>query len=315
MTEPEISGKELFVTGGAGFVGSHLTQTLAPANDVTVLDDCSTGQRDRVPDGASFVHGDVRDQRKLKQGIRQADVVFHQAGLVGVEASLDDPPRSNHVNTGATVQLLDYARRYDTRVVLASSAAVYGDPETTPITEDQRLEPTSPYGVDKLAADHYAQVFAEQYDLPVVALRYFNVYGPRDGPNPYSAVVDTFVRQARADDPITVHGDGSQTRDFVHVDDVVRANVLAATTDAVGAYNVGTGESVSIRELAELIRETANADSVIEHTRARQGDIDHSEADLTRARRELGYEPTTTLRSGIDGLLDADAATRVSRSS
>jgi len=312
MTEPEISGRQVFVTGGAGFVGGHLARRLAPGNDVTVLDDCSTGQRDRIPDDAAFVHGDVRDQRKLKQGVRNADVVFHQAGVVGVAASLDDPPLSNHVNTGATVQLLDYARRYDTRVVLASSAAVYGDPETTPISEDQPLEPTSPYGVDKLAVDHYARVFADCYDLPVVPLRYFNVYGPRTGPNPYSAVVDTFLEQARADDPITVHGDGTQTRDFVHVDDVVRANVLAATTDAVGqAYNVGSGDSVSIRELAALIREAADADSTIRHTDARQGDIEHSEADLSRARAELGYEPTTTLRSGIDGLLDADASARV----
>jgi len=314
MSEPDISGKQLFVTGGAGFVGGQLARTLASDNDVTVLDDLSTGQRSRVPDDATFVHGDVRDQRKLKQGVRDADVVFHQAGVVGVEASLEAPPRSNHVNTGATVQLLDYARRYDTRVVLASSAAVYGHPESTPITEDQPLEPTSPYGVDKLAVDHYARVFADQYDLPVVPLRYFNVYGPRTGPNPYSAVVDTFVEQASADEPITVHGNGTQTRDFVHVDDVVQANVLAATTDAVGrAYNVGTGQSVSIRELAELIRESADAESVITHTEGRAGDIDHSEADLDRAREHLDYEPTITLQSGIRRLLEAADTARLSR--
>jgi UDP-glucose 4-epimerase len=305
MSEPEISDRRLFVTGGAGFVGGHLVRELAPDNDVTVLDDLSTGERERVPDGVTFVHGDVRDQRKLKREIRAADVVFHQAGVVGVPASLENPTRSNHVNTGATVQLLDYARRYDTRVVLASSAAVYGHPASTPIAEDHPLEPTSPYGVDKLAVDHYARVFADRYDLPAVVLRYFNVYGRRTGPNPYSAVVDTFLKQAHDGDPITVHGTGEQTRDFVHIDDVVQANCLAGTTDAVGqAYNVGTGSSVSIRQLAVLIRAATDSDSTVTHTDGRTGDIDHSEADLARARSALGYEPTTPLRDGIRALVE-----------
>ncbi|WP_372479148.1 NAD-dependent epimerase/dehydratase family protein [Halomicrobium sp. HM KBTZ05] len=306
MSEPNLSDRSVLVTGGAGFVGGQLVQTLAPDNDVTVLDDLSTGERDRVPDDVTFVHGDVRDQRKLKQEIEAADVVFHEAAVVGVPASLRDPPRSNHVNTGATVQLLDYARQYDTRVVLASSAAIYGEPESVPIGEDHPLEPTSPYGVDKLAVDHYARVFAQQYDLPVVPLRYFNIYGPRTGPNPYSAVVDVFLEQARNGEPITVHGTGEQTRDFVHVDDVVQSNLRAATTDEVGvAYNVGTGSSVSIAELAELIRSATDSDSPITHTDERPGDISDSEADISRARERLGYEPTVDLRSGIDRLVDA----------
>lgn len=309
MPDSELSDKQLFITGGAGFVGGQLAAALAPDNDVRILDDLSTGQRSRVPDDAEFVHGDVRDKRKLKQGIRDADVVFHQAGVVGVEASLADPSLSNHVNTGATVQLLDFARQYDTRVVLASSAAVYGHPESTPIEEDHPLEPTSPYGVDKLALDHYARVFADRYDLPTVPLRYFNVYGPRTGPNPYSAVVDVFRKQARAGEPITVHGNGEQTRDFVHVDDVVRANCLAATTDETGrAYNVGSGASVSIRELAERIRDVVDSDSPITHTDERPGDITHSEADITRAREALEFEPRVSLDAGIRSLAE-DSAT------
>jgi len=310
MSETGLSGEDIFITGGAGFIGGHLARALTPDNDVTVLDDLSTGRCERVPDEVTFVNGDVRDQRKLKRATRDTDVIFHHAGIVGVEASLRRPTRSNHVNTGASVQLLDYARQYDTRVVLASSAAVYGHPDSIPISEDDALEPTSPYGVDKLAADHYARVFADRYDLPAVVLRYFNVYGPRNGPNPYSAVVETFLEQALAGEPITVHGSGEQVRDFVHVDDVVRANVLAATTDAVGqAYNVASGTSHSIRALAELVQEITGTDSHIVHTDERPGDIERSEADLTRAREQLGYEPTITLQSGLQSLLNQDAVT------
>lgn len=308
MSEPELGGRDVLVTGGAGFVGGYLTRALAPDNDVTVLDDLSTGQRDRVPDEATFVEGDIRDDEPLETTVGDADVVFHEAAVAGVPASIREPVRTNRVNVAATVQLLDLARQHDTRVVLASSAAVYGEPETVPVTEDQPLEPSSPYGVDKLAIDHYARVFAEQYDLPVVPLRYFNIYGQRTGPNPYSAVIDVFLDQARAGDPITVHGTGEQTRDFVHVDDVVQANLRAATTDEVGvAYNVGTGSSVSILELAELVREVTDSDSPITHEDARPGDIAESEADVSRARERLDYEPTVDLRDGLARLADAAA--------
>lgn len=314
MSEYDFGGRRVFITGGAGFIGGHLASALAADNEVTVLDDLSAGRRDTVPDDVEFRLGDIRDQRKVKSEIRTADVVFHQAGMVGVEQSIENPPRSNHINTGATVQLLDYARRYDTPVVLASSAAVYGQPESTPISEDHPMEPTSPYGVDKLAVDHYARVFGERYGLPTVALRYFNVYGPRQGPNEYGAVIGTFLEQARNGDSITVHGDGEQTRDFVHVDDAVQANVRAAESDAVGrAFNVGSGESWSIRELAELVRDETDTDSRIEYTEARPGDVDESEADISRAREELGYEPSRTLRSGIQSLVDRSSAEHVSR--
>ena len=299
MSEPELSGRDVLVTGGAGFVGGHLTRTLVPDNDVTVLDDLSTGQRDRVPDDATFVEGDICDDETLATTVGDADVVFHEAAVAGVPASIREPVRTNRVNVAATVELFDLARQHDTRVVVASSAAVYGEPETVPVTEDQPLEPSSPSGVDKLAIDHYARVFAE---------RYFNIYGPRTGPNPYSAVIDVFLEQARAGDPITVHGSGEQTRDFVHIDDVVQANLRAATTDEVGvAYNVGTGSSVSILELAELVREVTGSDSPITHEDARPGDIAESEADVSRARERLGYEPTVDLRSGLARLADAAA--------
>jgi UDP-glucose 4-epimerase len=180
---------------------------------------------------------------------------------------------------------------------------VYGDPEAVPVGETAPLEPASPYGLNKLALDHYLRLYHELYGLPTVALRYFNVYGPRSAGGPYAGVISVFLDQARGGRDITVDGDGTQTRDFVHVDDVVRANLLAATTDAVGeAYNVGRGEATTIRELAERVREVVGSDSTIVHTDPRPGDIDHSTADLSRARSGLGYEPSVPLEEGLRSL-------------
>ncbi|MFC6719910.1 NAD-dependent epimerase/dehydratase family protein [Natrialbaceae archaeon GCM10025810] len=171
--------------------------------------------------------------------------------------------------------------------MLASSAAVYGHPQSIPITEADANEPTSPYGLDKLASDHYARLDHDLYGLETVALRYFNVYGPGQVAGDYSGVISVFIDQALSGEEITIHGDGEQTREFVYVDDVVQANVKAATTDAVGeAYNIGTGESVTIRELAELIQDITDTDADIVHTEARPGDIDHSEADISKVNRQ-----------------------------
>ena len=300
---PPMEGYDVLVTGGAGFIGGHLARTLAPDNDVTILD----RDDEDPPQGTSLVEGDVRDATLVQDAVAGTDVVFHEAALVSVEESIERPVESHDINVSGTLNVLEAARDAGARVVLASSAAVYGHPESTPIPETHPLEPTSPYGLDKVAADHYARLYHDLYGLETIALRYFNVYGPGQS-GEYAGVIDVFRRQAERGEPITVHGDGSQTRDFVHVDDVVRANLLAATadtdTDAVGrAYNVGTGESVTIRELAELVRDAAGSDSAIEHFDPREGDIDHSRADVDRARRELAYEPTVGLREGLERLL------------
>jgi UDP-glucose 4-epimerase len=180
-----------------------------------------------------------------------------------------------------------------------------------PVSEAATLDPTSPYGLQKLAADAYARLYHDLYGLETVPLRYFNVYGPRGIDGDYAGVVGAFLRQARAGGPLTVDGDGEQTRDFVHVDDVVRANLLAATTDGVGrAYNVGTGSSVTIRRLAETVREAVDPSVEIVHRDPRPGDIRHSEADLTRAREGLGYEPTVDLADGLADLVERTAASR-----
>ncbi len=306
MNSPAIRDSTVLVTGGAGFIGSHLVDALVPHNEVRVLDDFSTGDRAHLPDDATVIEGDVGDPIALQEAARGVDVIFHHAAVVSVTRSVEQPRQSNRTNLEAGLLVLEQARQENARVVVASSAAVYGHPEELPVSETAPTNPTSPYGVQKLALDEYARLYAELYDLPTVALRYFNVYGPRQQ-GPYSGVISTFLEQARADEPITIEGDGQQSRDFVHVSDVVRANLRAATTDAVGeAYNVGTGERTTIRDLAETVRDATGSSSSIVHREPRPGDIRHSGADTATAARQLGFEARVGLESGIRSLVERD---------
>ncbi|AGB31234.1 NAD-dependent epimerase/dehydratase [Natrinema pellirubrum DSM 15624] len=306
MDSPAIRDSTVLVTGGAGFIGSHLVDALVPHNEVRVLDDFSTGNPAHLPDDATVIVGDVGDPIALQEAARGVDVIFHHAAVVSVTQSVDNPRQSNQTNLEAGLLVLEQARQEDARVVVASSAAVYGHPAELPVSETAPTDPTSPYGVQKLALDEYARLYAELYDLPTVALRYFNVYGPRQQ-GPYSGVISTFLEQARADEPITIEGDGQQSRDFVHVSDVVRANLRAAVTDAVGeAYNIGTGERTTIRELAETVRDATGSSSSIVHREPRPGDIRHSGADTTKTARELGFEARVGLESGIRSLVERD---------
>ncbi|ELZ98015.1 UDP-glucose 4-epimerase [Haloferax mucosum ATCC BAA-1512] len=303
----DIEGRTVLVTGGAGFIGSHIVDALVPDNEVRVLDNLSTGVRTRLPDAVTLFDGDIRDERLVAEAMADVDLVFHQAALVSVRRSVEKPVRSHEVNSTATLRLLQTARREDARVVLASSAAIYGPPETVPIPEDEPPAPTTPYGVQKLTLDRYAQLYHDLYGVETVALRYFNVYGPRQSGGDYSGVIRIFVDQARSGTPITVEGDGTQTRDFVFVDDVVEANLCAATTSNVGrAYNVGTGERVSIRTLAEMIRDATDSDSRIVHRDPRPAAIEHSCAETSAARSDLGYRSEVSLSDGIERLLASD---------
>ncbi len=292
------------ITGGAGFIGSHIADQLHDAT-VSVYDDLSTGKTANLPFDATLIQGDVRDTAHLREVVKNADLIFHQAAQVSVTRSIEDPVSSHETNLDPILTILEAARGTDTRVVFASSAAIYGEPKYTPIDEAHPKEPNSPYGLEKYSADHYCRLYHDLYDVDAVALRYFNVYGPRQQAGDYSGVISIFRDQALAGAPITIEGDGTQTRDFVHVDDVVQANLLAATDeDAPGkAFNVGTGTQITIRELAEAIKDATNSDSEIIHVDPREGDIDESVADISRARKKLRYEPKYDIHDGIKAYL------------
>ncbi|MFB6151450.1 MAG: NAD-dependent epimerase/dehydratase family protein [Haloarculaceae archaeon] len=300
----DLAGASVLVTGGAGFIGSHLAERLAGNCRVTVLDDLSTGDPAAVPEGATLVRGDVRDPADVTEAVRGTDVVFHQAALPDVTETVRSPVESHRRNATGAVTVLDAARREDARVVFASSAAVYGQPRSLPIDESDRKTPTSPYGIDKLAADQHARAYADLYGLPTVSLRYFNVYGPGRTAASGSGVVNAFLERARDGETLVVHGDGSQTRDFVHVSDVVDANLRAATTDHVGlAYNVGTGDAVSVREVADRVTRTLGSGSDVVHGEPRDGDIQHSRASIDRARLKLGFDPTYDFAAGLETMV------------
>ena len=295
------------VTGGAGFIGSHLVDELvANGCRVTVLDDLSTGHRhniDHLGDRIDFVEGDIRDAGLLNQAVKGCEVVFHQAAVVSVSQSVLDPSHSCEVNDLGTVRVLDASRQNGVRrVVMASSSAVYGDDPRMPKTEDMAPKPLSPYAVQKLTGEFYASVFGGLYGLETVCLRYFNVFGPRQDPSsPYSGVISIFMNKATAGEVPTIYGDGGQSRDFIYVKDVVRANLLAATqAEAAGqVFNVGTGVIIRIIDLWKLIGGLSNVkiDPVFDPPRA--GDIRESVSDIGRIRQSLGFRPQMALRQGL----------------
>jgi UDP-glucose 4-epimerase len=299
------------VTGGAGFIGSHIGQRLLSlGHKVVVLDNLFTGSIENVEavgPGVHFVQGDVRDLAVVEEHARGCDVVFHQAAIVSVPLSVERPQESHDVNIQGTLNVLQAARAAKVRrVVFASSAAIYGQEPTLPKREDMLPAPISPYGVEKMTGEHYLATWSKLFGVETVALRYFNVFGPRQDPkSPYSGVISIFVDRILAGKPITFFGDGSQTRDFVYIANVVDANLLAATTPGVSGrvFNVACGRSITLLELGSLIERAAarNVERVFAEPRA--GDIEHSLADITRARNELGYEPKVDVETGLRDLI------------
>jgi len=274
------------VTGSKGFIGSHLTHALQ-----------SEGWEVRAIDLPEF---DITDTKKLAPAFKGVGVVFHLAALPSIQYSIENPQESNAVNLGGTVSVLEAAREaHVERVIFSSSSAVYGDQETMPIGEDALAQPKSPYGLQKYAGELYCELFAGLYDLSTVCLRYFNVYGPgARAEGTYSPAIAVFLKQRAKGAPLTVTGDGTQARDFVHVSDVVRANILAALSFNVGkgeVLNIASGKAFSINQIAELVG------GPVEHIAPRI-EPRSSLGDITRAKRLLGWEPTVLLEAGIEEL-------------
>jgi UDP-glucose 4-epimerase len=302
-----IDFQKALITGGAGFIGSHIAEELVRQEcAVTVLDNLSSGHLENletIEPGVDFVRGDIQDEQILADVISGCDVVFHQAAVVSVTKTVTDPVQSTAVNDLGTLKVLEAARRNGVkRVVLASSSAVYGDDPQLPKVESMTPKPLSPYAVQKLTNEHYAFLYHELYGLETVCLRYFNVYGPRQDPSsPYSGVISIFMTRAKCGAAPTIYGDGRQSRDFVFVKDVVQANVLAASHPAAPgqAFNVGTGDSIEINVLWNKIAELAQCTATPDYTDSRPGDIIHSVAGIQKAVEILGFCPAVSLEQGL----------------
>lgn len=289
---------KMVITGGAGFIGSHLAAALLGRGDeVVVVDNFATGKRERVPKEAQLIETDIRDTAALRAVFAGAACIFHAAALPRVQFSIEHPEETHDVNVNGTLSVLLAARDAGAgRVVYSASSSAYGDQPTMPLVETMPPAPKSPYGLQKHIGELYARVFAEVFNLPAVSLRYFNVYGPGADPTgAYALVIGKFILQRQEGKPMTITGDGTQTRDFTHVRDVVRANMLAAESPKVGkgeVINVGAGNSASVNAVAELVG------GPVEHIAARLEPHD-TLADNTRARELLGWQPEVPLAEGI----------------
>jgi UDP-glucose 4-epimerase len=300
-----IKNQKILVTGGAGFIGSHLAGELAKENELIIIDDLSTGRLENIrelikKENVNFIKGSITDYDLLKESFKDIGFVFHLAALASVPESIKDPMASNSVNINGTLNVLMAAR--DNRikkVIYTSSCAVYGDTEVMPVPETSPLNPKSPYAVAKLTGEYYCNVFRDIFNLPVISLRYFNVYGPRQNPmSEYAAVVPKFISNVMKDKPPIIYGDGLQTRDFVFVKDIVRANILAALSKESGSFNIGSGVSTSIVRLAETIIRVLGKDIEPLHKEPREGEIRNSLADISKA-CALGYAPEYSLEEGL----------------
>jgi nucleoside-diphosphate-sugar epimerase len=309
--------QKILVTGGLGFIGSHIVdRLLCEGYEVTVLDNLSTGKieniiHNRHHKGLEIVKGDIRDSNLVKKAMKGADVVFHEAALASVALSVKNPLLTNDVNVSGTLNILKTAADLHVkRLIFASSAAVYGETRSFKKKEDDVPNPTSPYGVSKLAGEKYARSFSELYGLETVSLRYFNVYGPRQNYNlqaQYGGVITIFLNQLFRNMSPTIYGDGEQTRDFVYVKDIVQANLLAMESkNAIGeSFNIASGIRTSVNRIAETLKDALGKKNTKNlYLDPRLGDLKHGYANISKAKKMLNYVPSVSFEEGIADLVD-----------
>ena len=295
------------ITGGVGFIGSNIAYELVQRGErVRVVDNFSTGNERNISDimdKIELVEADVRDLEKMRSAVEGIDFVLHQAALPSVARSVDNPIDSNEVNVNGTLNLLVAARDAGVkRFVYAASSSAYGNSPALPKNEDMPSHPLSPYAISKLLGEHYCRIFHTIYKLETVSLRYFNVFGPRQDPaSPYSAAIPKFINAMLEGEPITIYGDGEQSRDFTYVQNVVNANLLACEApDAAGTViNVACGDQISLNRLISIMEEELGIEAQRVYTRSLPGDVKHSRADISRARALLGYEPAVAFDEGL----------------
>lgn len=310
---------QLLVTGGAGFIGGHLAERFVrEGHDVTVLDNFDPFYDTQLKehnvqvareaaaesDGSyRLVRKDVRNDSVVRDLVHKADVVYHQGGVAGVRRSVDQPREYNEVNVEGTLNVLEAARDTDIeRIIFASSSSVYGKPLELPYTETHQTKPVSPYGVSKLAAERYCEAYHDVYGLPTVSLRYFTVYGPRMRPN---MAISNFVSRTMDGESPVVYGDGTQTRDFTFIEDVVDANAALLETSAADGevLNIGSTSNIEIIELAKHVRDAVDQELAIEFGERNDADAEHTHADVSKARELIGYEPSTSIREGVEAFI------------
>ena len=300
------------VTGGCGFVGSHLVEALVQKGErVRVFDNCSTGKAENIAhlkNQIELIDGDLRELEAVHQAVAGVDYIFHQGARPSVARSLADPILSNNVNIDGTLNLLVAARDAGVkRVVYAASSSAYGNIPTLPRSETLPPQPASPYAITKYVGECYCRVFTQVFGLDTVALRYFNIFGPRQNPrSQYSAVIPKFIHAYLQGNSPIIEGDGEQSRDFTYIANAVHANLLACHAEGVAGeiFNIGCGQQTSINRLANLIGEMMGADAKPVYTASRPGDVRHSRADIRKAQRLLGYEPKVELKTGLRQTID-----------
>ncbi len=300
------------VTGGCGFIGSHLVEALVQKGErVRVFDNCSTGKAKNiahVKNRIEFVDGDLQELDAVHQAVAGIDYVFHQGARPSVARSVADPILSNNVNINGTLNLLVAARDAGVkRVVYAASSSAYGNIPTLPRSETLSPQPASPYAITKYVGECYCRVFTQVFDLETVALRYFNIFGPRQDPtSQYSAVIPKFIQAYLHGNSPAIEGDGEQSRDFTYIANAVHANLLACHAEGVAGevFNIGCGQQTSINRLANLIGEMMETDAKPIYTSSRPGDVRHSRADIRKAQQLLGYEPKVELKAGLRRTID-----------
>ncbi len=292
------------VTGGAGFIGSNLAkQLLIDGHDVIILDNLSSGYSSNLKtlDSAYFIEGDIRDEVKVKEAMKGVEVVFHLAASVGNKRSIDYPKIDADINVMGTLNILEEAKKSGVRKIVASSSAgIFGELKTLPIKEDHPIDPDSPYGSSKLCMEKECLSFAKVFDLEAICLRYFNVYGPNQRFDAYGNVIPIFAFKMLNAENISIYGDGEQTRDFINVKDVVQANIKAAMTTGVsGAFNTGSGTRISINKLVQILENVSGIKPKIEFTSPRIGDVKHSLADISLAKKMFDFNPTIQIEEGL----------------
>ena len=293
---------KILVTGGAGFIGSNIVKSLLDlGHEPIVLDNITSGYRENLLPEVKFFEGDTRNQAQLLEAAESCGVILHLAASVGNKRSIDHPQLDSEINVIGTLNVLEIARAYHiNRIVFSSSAGIFGELKTLPIKEDHPQEPDSPYGTSKLAAEKMCLVYNKLYGMHNICLRYFNVYGPNQRYDAYGNVIPIFANRLLKGEPLIVFGDGEQTRDFVNVHDVVKANIKAALSSEVkGVFNIGSGTRVSINELTRLMQKVSGVRTEIQHGPPRPGDVRDSLADVSSARKSFGFEPSMDLHPGL----------------